>query len=338
MPAVASTESANPAVLARPGSTSSSPTTAAPRPRTPRCQPPRPSPTRATAPMAAARSTLGSVRASSTKPTIPATPTTPSQRPRTPTQRATTSRNPTTRVRFVPETAVRCVRPVVLKSSTSPGGIPASSPSTRAGTSACWLGGPVGHRVADRGPQGLGGPPGRSRGSRGLRWPARGHGGGQVARVLDGCQPAGEADPFPDGDPLPGVVAEHQDGLVPTHRDPHQHPVAEATLDPPWVARHRARHGHQGALLGGRRDRPHAHRLGPDQRHHPDPTGHREHRQGGEGRPPPPGPEDGHQQRRGRDEGEHPDDARPPPHEQRPGPRRQAEERQPQVRRGHSVT
>ena len=91
--------------------------------------------------MAAARSTLGSVRASSTKPTIPATPTTPSQRPRTPTQRATTSRNPTTRVRFVPETAVRCVRPVVRKSSTSPGGIPASSPSTSAGTSACWLAG-----------------------------------------------------------------------------------------------------------------------------------------------------------------------------------------------------
>ena len=101
----------------------------------------RPSPTRATAPMAAARSTLGSVRASSTKPTIPATPTTPSQRPRTPTQRATTSRNPTTRVRFVPETAVRWVSPVVRKSSTSPGGIPASSPSTRAGTSARWLAG-----------------------------------------------------------------------------------------------------------------------------------------------------------------------------------------------------
>ena len=111
-------------------------------------------------------------------------------------------------------------------------------------------GGPVGHRVADRGPQGLGGPPGRSRGSRRLGRPARSHRGGQVARVLDGRQPAGEADPFPDGDPLPGVVAEHQDGLVPTHGDPHQHPVAEATLDPPRVAGHRARQGHAGRAAG----------------------------------------------------------------------------------------
>ena len=129
-----------------------------------------------------------------------------------------------------------------------------------------------------------GGPPRRGSTPAAPRWPARPRprpsrspGGprgvtvrSQVAGVLDGRQPAGEADPFPDGHPRPVVVAEHQDGLVPTHRDPHEHPVAEATLDPPWVARHRARQGHQGALLGGRRDRAVAHRLGPDQRHHAD--------------------------------------------------------------------
>ena len=236
--------------------------------------------------MAAARSTLGSVRASSTKPTIPATPTTPSQRPRTPTQRATTSRNPTTRVRFVPETAVRCVRPVVRKSSTSPGGIPASSPSTSAGTSACWLAGrwatasriearraSVARQAAPAAAAVSGGPRGVTVAARS---PASSTGASRPVKRIRS----------PIGDPLPGVVAEHQDGLVPTHRDPHQHPVAEATLDPPRVARHRARQGHQGALLGGRRDRAGAHRLGPDQRHHPDPGGDGQHRQRGEGRPP----------------------------------------------------
>ena len=238
----------------------------------------------------------------------------------------------------MPETAVRCVRPVVRKSSTSPGGIPASSPSTRAGTSARWLAGRwatasrIEARRASVARQAAPAAAGR------LGWPARGHRGGQVARVVDGRQPAGEADPLPEATRSQASSPNTRTGWCRPTRDPHQHPVAEATLDPPWVARHRARQGHQGALLGGRRDRAHAHRLGPDQRHHPDPGGDGQHRQRGEGRPPPPRPEDGHQQRRGRDEGEHPDDARPPPHEQRPGPRRQAEERQPQVRRGHSVT
>ncbi len=92
-------------------------------------------------PIAAARTTLGSVRASSTKPTMPSAPTAYRPRPRTPHQRDSTSRNPTTSVRLVPDTASRWVSPVSRKSSASAGSSAASSPSTSAGTSARWLGG-----------------------------------------------------------------------------------------------------------------------------------------------------------------------------------------------------
>ena len=78
-----------------------------------RC-PARPAPI---VPITAARSTLGSVRASSTKPTIPSAATTCSHRPRTRHQRASASRKPTTRVRLVPETASRWVSPVARKAS-----------------------------------------------------------------------------------------------------------------------------------------------------------------------------------------------------------------------------
>ena len=74
IPAVASADSANPAVTASRGQTSSRPSTATPRPRTPRERPLRPIPTSATAPIAAARTTLGSARAVSTKPQMPSTP------------------------------------------------------------------------------------------------------------------------------------------------------------------------------------------------------------------------------------------------------------------------
>ncbi len=141
IPAVAATESAKPTLVARPGSTSRRATTAAPSARVPRWRPSVPIASRPTVPIAAARTTLGSVRASSTKPTIPTAPTAYSQRPRTPHHRASTSRKPTTRVRLVPDTASRWVSPVVRKSSASPGSRPSSSPSTSAGTSARWLGG-----------------------------------------------------------------------------------------------------------------------------------------------------------------------------------------------------
>ena len=70
IPAVATTESANPTLVASPGSTSSSATTAAPSARAPRSRPSVPIASSATVPIAAARTTLGSVRASSTNPTI----------------------------------------------------------------------------------------------------------------------------------------------------------------------------------------------------------------------------------------------------------------------------
>jgi hypothetical protein len=74
MPAVASADSANPAVTASWGRKSRRPSTATPSPRTPRERPLRPIPTSATAPIAAARTTLGSARAVSTNPAMPSAP------------------------------------------------------------------------------------------------------------------------------------------------------------------------------------------------------------------------------------------------------------------------
>ena len=136
IPAVASTDSANPAESTSHGSTRSRLTVATPSARAPRARPCRPSDSSATDPIAAARTTLGSGRASSTNPPTPRIPTTVRARPRTPRPRATTSRKPTTSVRLVPDTAARWVSPHVRKSSTTVGLISRSSPTTRAGTSA----------------------------------------------------------------------------------------------------------------------------------------------------------------------------------------------------------
>ena len=76
MPAVANTDSAKPAETASAGVTSSNPVTATPSARRPRRRPSVPSANSPTVPIAAARTTLGSVRASRTKPTIPSRPTT----------------------------------------------------------------------------------------------------------------------------------------------------------------------------------------------------------------------------------------------------------------------
>ena len=138
---MASTDSANPTLEASHGSVSRSTTTATPSARVPRRSPLEPSPTRATVPIAAARTTLGSARARSRNPPIPRSATARSPRPRTPSQRASTSTKPTSSVRLVPDTAVRCVSPVVRKSSTRPASILASSPTTNAGTSARWSSG-----------------------------------------------------------------------------------------------------------------------------------------------------------------------------------------------------
>ena len=132
---MASTDRAKPALTPSPGSTSSSTSTATPSPRVPRDRPLRPMPISATVPIAAARTTLGSVRATITKPMIPTAARTWIQRPRTPIHRPRMSRKPTTSVRLVPHTASRWVSPVVRKSSATSGSRPPSSPATSAGTS-----------------------------------------------------------------------------------------------------------------------------------------------------------------------------------------------------------
>ena len=113
MPAHARTDSAKPIDRLRNGSTKSKIMLATARLRTPAARLPDPSAARATRPIAAARSTLGSVRHRATKMITPARPTTRSHHPRTRIQRAVVSRNPSSSVRFAPDTAVKCVRPVV---------------------------------------------------------------------------------------------------------------------------------------------------------------------------------------------------------------------------------
>ena len=136
MPAQARTDSAKPIDLLRNGSTSSKIMLATARLRTPAVRLPDPSAAKATRPIAAARSTLGSVRHKATKMTTPASPTMRSHHPRTPTQRATVSRNASSSVRFAPDTAVRWVKAGRSKSSVSSASSPEVSPRTRAGTSA----------------------------------------------------------------------------------------------------------------------------------------------------------------------------------------------------------
>ena len=150
MPALASTERVKPSDRPRNGSRRTSTSTATPRCRRPRRRPPVPRAASATSPMAAARSTLGSVRHNATNTATPASPTPRSHQPRTPSQRAASSKNASSSVRFAPETAVRWVSPVVRKSASRAGLIAEVSPSTRAGTRARGSGGRV--RTACRSP------------------------------------------------------------------------------------------------------------------------------------------------------------------------------------------
>ena len=106
---------------------------------------------------------------------LPARPRRPGPRARTPAQRARSSSDPTTRVRLVPETASRWVSPEVRNASVSSSGIRASSPSTRAGTSARGPSGWCDDRCPDRltqviRPRGAGpGPPEHLRRSAGAQ-------------------------------------------------------------------------------------------------------------------------------------------------------------------------
>ena len=136
MPAVASTDSANPAVTASPGRRSSSATTAAPRHRVPRSPPVAAHPDQRDGPHRRgphdARLGPGdqdeaddAERADDVHP--PAAHAAPAA--------PTISRNPTSRVRLVPDTASRWVSPVVAEVVGERGSRPLSSPTTSAGTS-----------------------------------------------------------------------------------------------------------------------------------------------------------------------------------------------------------
>ncbi len=209
MPAVASTESTKPNDRASHGSTSSNVTVATPRARTPWLRPWVPIPTSATVPIAAARTTLGSARATSTKPTTPSPPTSTRPRARTPAQRASTSSDPTTSVRFVPDTAARWVSPQVRKSSTTACGIRRSSPDDQGRHEGAGLGAAPGQRSADPRPHRLG-PVEQATGvldDHGLPAARQHRRGGQVVRWR---QPAGHLDGLAERHRCPARVADHQ--------------------------------------------------------------------------------------------------------------------------------
>src|ERR687894_27228 len=136
MPALASTDRTNPMERPRKGSRRSRATMATARLRSPARPPPDPSAARATRPIAAARSTLGSVRQSATKATTPSRPVNRSPQPRTPAHRAAGRTKASSSVRLAPDTAVRWANPVAANSAFSSAGRPDVSPTTSAGTSA----------------------------------------------------------------------------------------------------------------------------------------------------------------------------------------------------------
>lgn len=136
-PPVAVADSAKPNERASHGSSASSTITAADSAGTPAARRPRHRPTSPTAVMAAARTTLGSGLASTTKPATAAAAT-PSRGPRRSLRRAS-STAPPTMARLAPLTAVRWVRPeariaasrssasALVSPTTSPGRSPATS-------------------------------------------------------------------------------------------------------------------------------------------------------------------------------------------------------------------
>ncbi len=216
------------------GSTSSSTTTATPSARGAAVPPVgahrragRRSPSRPRA------RTLGSVRASSTNPTMPSAPTTYSQRPRTPHQRASTSRNPTTRVRLVPDTAIRWVSPVVAEVvgevRVEPGVVAVDQ--RRAPAPAGWGAGArpsrgSSSRTASAPRHHTAGPADQ------LGSPVDGHDGGDSVTVRR-RQPPDGAQPAPQPHPGPGVVGEDQHGGAEG-----VHPPAPGDLGDPGAEQH----------------------------------------------------------------------------------------------------
>lgn len=135
MPAVAATDSAKPGSVASAGSTSSSTQIAAHSAGTAARGRPEASATSVTAPMAAARTTLGLGRASTTNPTRTTAATSACTRRSTARRRRGRRTPARTIATFAPDTAVRCASPADRKSSSSTGSMVVVSPTTSPGSS-----------------------------------------------------------------------------------------------------------------------------------------------------------------------------------------------------------
>ncbi len=134
MAAVATTDSAKPASTANPGSTTSRTSTAAASAGTAARGRPPASARRVTAPIAAARRTLGVGRASTTKATSATPATAACHRRSTARRRSGHSTHASTIATFAPDTAVRWERPATRNSSTRTGSSARRSPTARPGT------------------------------------------------------------------------------------------------------------------------------------------------------------------------------------------------------------
>ena len=136
-PRVARLDNANPRLRASQGSMTSRTTMApasagGPATRREPCIPNRPM-----APIAEARNTLGSGRATMTNAHNAIPSTAGRQRRRTPSQRRIGAMAPSVMATLAPLTALKCVRPVAFMSAVRSGGERLVSPMTRPGTSPC---------------------------------------------------------------------------------------------------------------------------------------------------------------------------------------------------------
>ncbi len=134
-PRVASEDSAKPNERASHGSTTSTTTIAAPSTGGPAERRDRLSPIRPIAPITAARTTLGSGRASTTNPARPTRASTGRSRRGTPTRTHSPRTSPVTTATLLPLTAVRWVIPVARMAAVRSGGVRLVSPMTRPGSS-----------------------------------------------------------------------------------------------------------------------------------------------------------------------------------------------------------
>ena len=277
MPAVASTDSANPAVVASPGSSSSSTTTATPRPRTPRCSPPPTQPDQGHRAHGCRAQHAGLGAGQQHEPDDPER-----RRPAPASDRAPRPSGP-------PRAGTR--RPGSGWCPTPPsGGSARSSGSRHAGARACRRR----RRRRGRAPARAGRPAG------GPRTP------GSAARSASVARQAGPGSPIRSGGPrgvaaaatsslagprrpvnrtvspirtsLPAGPSEHQDRVAHSRdravgfdrlRDahPHQHAVTEPARDDPRVRGHLALQHDECSCLRQPGDRAVPHRVGPGQRH-----------------------------------------------------------------------